>query len=197
VWALGFRNPFRMSLIPNSGSSNPADGMPGQVILGDVGDWTWEEINLITDPGQNHGWPLFQGPVSYYMFTHPEDDTPNYDYPLAEGCGQEYLYFQDLIVQPKEDHSEQWESPCGGFINPENVALFSHRRPVLAYRNYLDPPAGTVVPTFDENGDASHSSVTNPELNIEGAEDFSGISSVAGVFYSGNNFPSEYQNAYF
>ena len=53
VWALGFRNPFRMILKPNSGSINPADGDPGSLYVSDVGWSTWEEINAVTEPGQN------------------------------------------------------------------------------------------------------------------------------------------------
>lgn len=196
VWALGFRNPFRMTLIPETGSQNPSDGQPGHLVIGDVGDWSWEEINVCTDPGQNFGWPLFQGPVSYYLFNHPEDLTPNIDYPLPGGCGQDYFYFQDLIVQPRENHDEVWTHPCGGTISDDNIEVFVHQPPAIAYKNYLDPPEETVVPVFDGNGDASHLSVTHPDLNIEGAEDFGGISSVAGTFMVGEQYPTEYQGVY-
>lgn len=36
----------------------------GRVILGDVGQATHEEINVITAPGQNFGWPAAEGPCS-------------------------------------------------------------------------------------------------------------------------------------
>lgn len=186
-----------MSLMPNTGSNNPDDANPGNIIIGDVGDWSWEEINLCTGPGQNFGWPIFQGPLAYYHFNDPDDNTYNQDYPLQAGCGQDFLYFQDLIVPPKEDHNEVWLHPCGGTISENEAIRFVHENPLLAYKNYLDPPDETVVPIFNENGESSFVSVTNPELNIEGAEDFAGISSIGGVFYSGSSFPEEYNNAYF
>lgn len=198
VWALGFRNPFRMSLMPNTGSTNPDDANPGSIIIGDVGDWSWEEINICDGPGQNFGWPIFQGALAYYHFNDaPDDNTYNYDYPLQEGCGQDFLYFQDLIVPPKENHDEEWIHPCGGTISESEASRFVHQNPTLAYKNYLDPPDETVVPIFNDNGESTFTSVTNPSLNIEGAEDFAGISSIGGVFYSGSNFPLEYNNAYF
>ena len=49
IYALGLRNPFRGSVTPS-----------GQLILGDVGEGTWEEVNLIT-AGGNYGWPLEEG----------------------------------------------------------------------------------------------------------------------------------------
>lgn len=197
VWALGFRNPFRMSLMPNTGSTNPEDANPGSLIIGDVGDWSWEEINLCNAPGQNFGWPLFQGPLAYYLFNHAEDNTYNQDYPLQGGCGQDFLYFQDLIVPPKENHDEEWVHPCGGTISESEAIRFVHENPLIAYKNYLDPPDSTVIPVFNENGESDFISVTEPELNIDGAEDFAGISSIGGVFYPGSSFPEEYINAYF
>ena len=63
VWAYGFRNPFRFTVRPGSGSTNPADGDPGSIYNGDVGWNDWEEWNVITGPGYNSGWPCYEGPV--------------------------------------------------------------------------------------------------------------------------------------
>ncbi|RDB08001.1 PQQ-dependent sugar dehydrogenase [Runella aurantiaca] len=61
MWAKGLRNPFRMTLVPNSGSHNPEDGDPGVLVVGDVGNFSREEINTVTAPNQNFGWPLYEG----------------------------------------------------------------------------------------------------------------------------------------
>ena len=62
VWAYGLRNPYRFCVRPGTGSTNPADGNPGQLYIGDVGWTTYEEVNVATAPGQNFGWPCREGP---------------------------------------------------------------------------------------------------------------------------------------
>ncbi|MGB7343178.1 MAG: DUF4347 domain-containing protein [Pirellulaceae bacterium] len=50
VYQYGFRNPFRIAI----------DDATGQVYVGDVGWSEWEEINA-GDPGDNFGWPYYEG----------------------------------------------------------------------------------------------------------------------------------------
>ena len=61
VWAMGFRNPFRMTMKPNTGDHLPSAGNPGVIYVGDVGSFRREEINVVTAGGQNFGWPQFEG----------------------------------------------------------------------------------------------------------------------------------------
>jgi chitodextrinase len=61
VYALGLRQAFRLSVRPNTGDANPANGNPGVLYVGDVGFSTFEELNVVTAPGQNFGWPYFEG----------------------------------------------------------------------------------------------------------------------------------------
>lgn len=61
VWSYGLRNPFRVALLPQSGSTDPADGRPGILYIGDVGYNAWEELDVADRGGQNFGWPLFEG----------------------------------------------------------------------------------------------------------------------------------------
>ena len=52
IYALGFRNPFRMTIAPD-----------GRVFVADVGsggDQRREELNIVY-PGQNYGWPILEG----------------------------------------------------------------------------------------------------------------------------------------
>lgn len=58
VWAYGLRNPFRFTLRPNTGSTKPGD--PGTLYIGDVGWFTYEEINVAYG-GENFGWPCKEG----------------------------------------------------------------------------------------------------------------------------------------
>jgi glucose/arabinose dehydrogenase len=61
VWAYGFRNPFRFAIRPGTGSTNPADGNPGVLYVGDVGMLAYEELDIATSAGLNFGWPCFEG----------------------------------------------------------------------------------------------------------------------------------------
>ena len=59
VWALGLRNPFRLTL-------DPKDGTP---IVGDVGDNRLEEIDA-APKGANLGWPCREGPLPVAYYAH-------------------------------------------------------------------------------------------------------------------------------
>lgn len=61
MWAKGFRNPFRITLFPNTGGHHSEEGNPGIIVVGEVGSSGREEINTITGPAQNFGWPHFEG----------------------------------------------------------------------------------------------------------------------------------------
>ncbi|GGD43152.1 hypothetical protein GCM10011514_03860 [Emticicia aquatilis] len=61
IWSYGLRNPFRFSIKPNTGSTNPADANPGTIYMGDVGWSHREEINVATKGGLNFGWPTYEG----------------------------------------------------------------------------------------------------------------------------------------
>lgn len=54
TWARGLRNPWRMAVDPVSGN----------IFVGDVGDRSWEEIDMIPFGygGSNFGWPCVEGP---------------------------------------------------------------------------------------------------------------------------------------
>lgn len=98
VWALGLRNPFRFTLRPGTGSHAPSDANPGVLYIGDVGWDNWEEINVCNRPGQNFGWPLFEGmdPQPLYRVEPvPNPDAANPVFP--EGACLSQFNFGDLI----------------------------------------------------------------------------------------------------
>jgi hypothetical protein len=69
--------------------------------LGDVGYSTWESLNVVTAPGRNFGWPIFEGlsvHSGYYGTLCENLDAPN---PLfgVNGCTQRYFYFRNLLAQ--------------------------------------------------------------------------------------------------
>lgn len=62
IWAKGLRNPWRFSF----------DRVTGDLIIGDVGEGTWEEVDFAPAPGReagaDYGWNVFEG-------LHPRGST--------------------------------------------------------------------------------------------------------------------------
>lgn len=69
IFALGFRNPFRICFAP--------DGRLFALDVGSDGDGRREEINLVR-AGRNYGWPLIEGRQS--LLPNPLFTDPIYDY---------------------------------------------------------------------------------------------------------------------
>jgi glucose/arabinose dehydrogenase len=59
IWAYGLRNPYRFA-VASDGSTDPNDGNPGTLYIGDVQFQEWEELNIARG-GENFGWPYYQG----------------------------------------------------------------------------------------------------------------------------------------
>ena len=85
IWASGLRNPFRWSF----------DRATGDLVIGDVGDATHEEIDLVRWPGlgrgANFGWPCREGLTSHSgtcmagPLTDPVIDFSRPDYTALTG----------------------------------------------------------------------------------------------------------------
>ena len=200
VWALGFRNPYRFTIMEGTGQGDLADGHPGTIVLSDVGDWVWEEVNFVTDGGSNFGWPMFQGPMLYnYYYGVPTRNVnaPNPD--NSQGCS-EFLNYQDVILQEKLQPDYSFSNPCNeNELLPDSIKTFVHTRPALSYANSANEtnfivPLIAAVSTFDENGIADFTSIDDME-NISG-DGFTGISGTGGVFLNGESLPPEYQGEY-
>ncbi|BBX05775.1 hypothetical protein MAIC_05780 [Mycolicibacterium aichiense] len=71
IYALGMRNPFRMTFTET-----------GQLLVGDVGDESWEELNNVV-AGGNYGWPVQEGPCTSCAY-----DNPVYAYPHTPPPGR-------------------------------------------------------------------------------------------------------------
>ncbi|QDU69851.1 PQQ-dependent sugar dehydrogenase [Engelhardtia mirabilis] len=78
IWALGLRNPYRFALVPGTGSTDPAAGDPGTLIVGDVGSFRFEELNYVDAPGLNFGWPCREGdkPAGDFVELPPVNPNP-------------------------------------------------------------------------------------------------------------------------
>ncbi len=103
IWALGLRNPFTFGF----------QAYTGTMFLNDVGENTWEEINLGV-PGSNYGWPNAEGPDGSAAFRRPV-----YAYDHNQGCAISGGAFHSLL-QPQFPY-KYWGAYffadfCGGWI---------------------------------------------------------------------------------
>lgn len=187
VWVLGLRNPFSITVIPNTGSHYPADGQPGTIIAGDVGAFDWEEMNIITQPGQNFGWPMYEGMEAYNLSTTAVE---NLDAPTSGGCSQDYYYFAQLLSDYDGVTTPAWPDPCNPSqnINSSTNNLFTHRRPAFDWEHNGGKARASIDGQYWDMTDG-----TNP---VPGP-DFSGECSIGGSWITGYGFPAAYQNRYY
>jgi glucose/arabinose dehydrogenase len=69
IWGYGLRNPYRFSF----------DRLTGDLIIGDVGQDAWEEIDFAkrgTGAGANYGWSIWEGDHRYKQGTAPHAVFP-------------------------------------------------------------------------------------------------------------------------
>ena len=102
AWTIGLRNPFRISVTPGTGSTDPAQGDPGEIVYGDVGVGFREELGTVSSPGMNLGWPLYEGLDSSLSFWPTDIEHPQHTNPLAGTDCPERIRFRDLLVEDGE-----------------------------------------------------------------------------------------------
>ena len=192
VWALGVRNPYRMTRRPGVGSHDPNDADPGVIYLGDVGWGAWEDLHVVREGGQNLGWPAFEGmgEQGWYLQDEVENlDAPN---PLYNGttCTRPYFYFSELIQQESLTPIPTFPNPCGGAITTEPT--FVHSAPEVDWGNSQGPARSK---TF-VGGVLTPVTIGAAGSPVDGVS-FGGNASTGGVWYTGTSFPAQYQNTYF
>jgi PKD repeat protein len=191
VWSLGLRNPYRATLRPGTGEQDITAGNPGVVYLGDVGWANWEDINIITGPGQNFGWPLYEGltPQTGYQNTEQVNfDAPNALYDTST-CNLPFYKFEQLLIQ--DTKSPSFVHPCDTTINIPDSLTYVHARPVIDYKHGLQTRTGIY------SGDSAAVINTNDSLSPVQGPMFGGYSSIGGVWYNDDRFPLQWQNTYF
>lgn len=93
IYAYGLRNPFRLTFTPT-----------GQLLVADVGDRAFEELNLIT-PGGNYGWPGAEGVCT----SNCEGlVNPIYAYPRGSGAAFTALLVRDGSKVVIADEVQKW-----------------------------------------------------------------------------------------
>ena len=197
VWALGLRNPFRFTVRPNTGSTNPATGDIGEIYVSDVGLSTIEEVSIITAKASNCGWPLYEGlnPLSdYNVLTTQNKDEPN---PLfgVNGCSQQYFAFKDLLKQATADNIHTVYNPCDLAVpipsGGDDNRFFNH----LSAIDWNHNSATARVPVFSGNN-FTPQLIGTPASGVTGTP-FTGYCTTGGCWYTGSTYPSQYNNTYF
>ena len=195
VWALGFRNAFRILVKPGTGSTNPATGDIGEVYVADVGWSTWEEFSIITGPGMNGGWPIYEGHQINTQYNTSGSTTQNKDEPnpLAgqSGCTRTHFTFRELIKDPTADENKTINNPCNGSIAIGTGNRFVHRRPAIDFRHEQESAR---VGIFSGNN-AAVAEIGTVASGVVGTP-FAGNCALAGVWYTGNNFPPDFKNTF-
>ena len=202
VWALGLRNPFRISVRPGTGLSDPAAGQPGTLYIGDVAGGLWEELNVQRLGGQNFGWPLYDGYYLNEVFNElsPANQlAPNPAYGTGD-CDQPFFNFRQLL-RPDIRGVDTVANPCDPSQPvPASIPSFRHERAAVIWPHpdtIVNPRRGHVrTPSYDSLGQPYGALLGYPESSASG-DNFVGYSIVGGDFYTGSTFPPEFHGAYF
>ncbi|MCZ6793942.1 MAG: PKD domain-containing protein, partial [Planctomycetota bacterium] len=129
VWALGLRNPFRVNLVPGTGSSDPDDGLPNTIVIGDVGWNDREELNVCRG-GENFGWPCFEGPVAEPSYQAYDHGLNTMGFPQCDAMGPGPLtdaalawdHDDPAAVAPPGLHVDEEGNPASGFVGSCAIA---------------------------------------------------------------------------
>lgn len=192
VWTLGLRNPFRFLVIPESGSHYAEDGQPGTIICGDVGEYSWEEMNRFDEGGQNAGWPLYEG-----MELSPTYGQIELPHPFAindqkgNDCPQEQFFFHQLLAEDQQSKALP-QHPCfANQVLQTSTPSFVHQRPQLIYQNQ-DSKGNTLayaaVTTYNAEGKATSTSIEETAPRPIGTA-FQGDASIPAFYYQEGSLP--------
>lgn len=117
VWSYGLRNPYTFSVHP----------VTGRILVNDVGQGTWEEVNDATEPGRNFGWPATEG--DFNAATYPTYTKPVYSYSHASGDGTGCaitggVFFHPSTTNYPASYFDRYfiQDLCGAWINVLDVS---------------------------------------------------------------------------
>jgi len=106
IWSYGLRNVWRFSF----------DKLNGDLIMGDVGQYLWEEINFashLSQGGENYGWNILEGNHCYLQDI--ECKKTGYIMPLFE-YPNNANYIRTLIGLKQKNYNMDGCSITGGYI---------------------------------------------------------------------------------
>jgi glucose/arabinose dehydrogenase len=150
IWAFGLRNPWRYSF------DDPARGGTGAMLIGDVGQGQWEEVDY--EPpgrgGRNYGWRNREGAHNNVT-----------SLPAA---------FQPLVDPIHEYSHSVGQSITGGYVY-RGAALPSTYRGRYFFADFIQGRVFSLALTIDANGDARASDV------VEHTEELGGFGQLGNI----------------
>ena len=147
---------------------------------------------MISRPGQNFGWPIYEGIETrseYDVARAQNRDAPNPLYGTG-GCTQRYFSFHDLIHDDTLEPNPWFPNPCDSSqAIPASLPRFVLSRAAIEWRDTAR------TGTYDTNGNAVITPIGAPGSPVTGSQ-FSGECSLAGVWYGGTDFPSVQEHVF-
>lgn len=146
IWQLGFRNPWRWSF----------DRQTGDLWVGDVGEFLWEEVDFLAAPvagGNNFGWPFLEGG---HCFSPPAgcDSTglvfPVLEYAHGPACAVTGGYVYRGRKFPALRGTYLYGDFCSGFVR---AARLQGGQLVQAFTPLSPPIINDNVVSFGEDAD--------------------------------------------
>jgi glucose/arabinose dehydrogenase len=134
IWAFGLRNPWRFSF----------DLETGLLWAGDVGQSSWEEIDIITK-GANYGWNIMEGSHCYSPATGCNQSgltLPIVEYDHSQGCSVTggYVYRGDQIPSLQGYYiygdycsGNIWALAYNGDVLTENILLVDSELSITSF----------------------------------------------------------------
>jgi glucose/arabinose dehydrogenase len=196
VWALGLRNPCRMSLRPNTGSHFPEDGNPG---FSTSEKWVnnWESLKVSTGPRQNFGWPLFEG-LDVFSGDGYDGAIANQDAPNRSIQVLDALSILHLQIYSRRHAGSRWAAAVQQSLQQfaEDTDEYPAVSPHAAVLDWNHNNATTRTPIYNGSGQALNINVGANGSPVSGTQ-FRGNCAIGGTWYTGTNFPAAYRNRYY
>ncbi len=168
IWSFGLRNPWRYSFDP------PARGGTGALIIADVGQGAWEEIDY--EPagggGRNYGWRNREG-------AHPNVTTPA------------PVYNASNLIDPVHEYSHSVGQSITGGLVYRGSALPAAYRGRYFFADYVQGRVWSIALTINGSGEATASSARTDHTAELGAV---GNISAFGVDASGELYVVSHTN---
>ncbi len=141
IFAWGFRNPWRYSF----------DRQTGDLWMGDVGQNTYEEINLV-EAGGNYGWNVLEGPACFEPSTNCDTTglippVVTYDHTLGFSVTGGFVYRGSEIPELFGRYL------FIDFVTQRLFALVDNQDGTYSWEILLDSSVSTSAMAEDENGE--------------------------------------------